>query len=84
MIERLTENDMALRGYNINCAKTCRGGDCGACPKFGKLIDRLGAYEDTGLTPNEIEALKRDWSDLCTIVGECGGLDRIRELVKAD
>lgn len=31
-------------------------------------------YEDTGLTPEEVAALVKDWSDLCTIVGECGGI----------
>lgn len=48
------------------------------------LQDRLAAYEDTGLTPEEVAALVKDWSDLCTIVGECGGIDRMRELAEAD
>ena len=48
------------------------------------LQDRLAAYEDTGLTPEEVAALVKDWSDLCTIVGECGGIDRLRELAEAD
>lgn len=47
------------------------------------LQDRLAAYEDTGLTPEEVAALVKDWSDLCTIVGECGGIDRLRELAEA-
>lgn len=45
---------------------------------------RLKAYEDTGLESEEVSMLVKDWSDLCTIVGECGGLDRVRELAKAD
>ena len=45
---------------------------------------RLAAYEETGLTPVEVSTLVKDWSDLCTIVGECGGLDRLRELAEAD
>lgn len=45
---------------------------------------RLAAYEDTGLMPAEVSALVKDWSDLCTIVGECGGIDRLRELAEAD
>ena len=49
-----------------------------------KLRGRLKAYEDTGLTPEEVSALVKDWSDLCTIVGECGGLDRVRALAEAD
>lgn len=45
---------------------------------------RLAAYEDTGRTPEEVSARVKDWSDLCTIVGECGGIDRLRELAEAD
>ena len=48
------------------------------------IMMRLAAYEDTGLAPEEVSALVKDWSDLCTIVGECGGIDRLRELAGAD
>lgn len=65
---------------NGNC--TAVGGFCTAvtaahCPM-------LREYLDTGLTPAEVSALVKDWSDLCTIVGECGGIDRLRELAEAD
>lgn len=36
------------------------------------------------MTPEEVSALIKDWSDRCTIVGECGGIDRVRELAEAD
>ena len=45
---------------------------------------RLAAYEGTGLTPEEVSALIKDWSDLRTTIGECGGIDRLRELAEAD
>lgn len=45
---------------------------------------RLAAYEDTGLEPDEVNALQKDWSDLCTVIGECGGIDCLRELAEAD
>ena len=45
---------------------------------------RLAAYEDTGLWPTEVSAMAKDWSDLCTIIGECGGIDRLRVLADAD
>lgn len=48
------------------------------------IMMRLAAYEDTELTPEEVSALVEDWSDLCAIIGECGGIDRLRELVEAD
>lgn len=52
--------------------------------KWAEALDRLAAYEDTGLTPAEVSAIVKEWSDLCTIVGECGGIDRLRELAEAD
>ena len=58
--------------------------DCIDCPSFDCLVERLAAYEDTGLTPEEVAALVKDWSDLCTIVGECGGISRVRVLAEAD
>lgn len=65
---------------NGNC--TAVGGFCTAvaaahCPM-------LREYLDTGLGPDEVTALQKDWSDLCTIVGECGGTGRLRELAEAD
>ena len=48
------------------------------------LQDRIAAYEETWLTPEEVSSLVKDWSDLCTIVGECGGISRVRVLAEAD
>ena len=58
--------------------------DCTALYCRNRLLDRLAEYEDTGLTPEEVSALVKDWSDRCTIIGECGGIDRLRELAEAD
>lgn len=70
-----------------------------AADRLEELVDRCARYaeeiavlrergkravEDVGLTAEEVAALQKDWSDLCTVVGECGGLDRIKELDKAD
>lgn len=65
---------------NGNC--TAVGGFCTAVP--AAHCPMLREYLDTGLGPDEVTALQKDWSDLCTIVGECGGIDRLRELLKAD
>lgn len=51
---------------------------------YAELRGRLMQYEDTGLTPEEVSTLVKDWSDLRTIIGECGGLDRVRALAEAD
>ena len=42
------------------------------------------AYEATGLTAKEVSTLVKDWNDLCTIVGECGGITRVKALAEAD
>ena len=90
-MERLT--DKAWRNFDPwECCgqdKYCQRGchDPGGCTKgciVPQLYARLGAYEDTELTPEEVSALVKDWSDLCTIVGECGGIDRVRALAWVD
>lgn len=47
-------------------------------------VERLAAYEDRGLEPREVSAIVKEWSDLCMVIGECGGIDRLRELAEAD
>lgn len=72
-------------GQDKYCQRGCH--DPGGCTKgciVPQLSARLGAYEDTGLTPEEVTALQKDWSDRCTVIGECGGIDRMRELAEAD
>lgn len=64
----------------------CRELPCphnGACSQR-KVWERLKAYEDKRLTPEEVSTLVKDWNDLCTIVGECGGITRVKALAEAD
>ena len=92
MNKRLTKRDTDGQAM-MDCQK-CEadwtgkhGKPMGACTALycrNRLLDRLAEYEDTGLTPEEVSALVKDWSDLCTIIGECGGIDRLRELDEAD
>lgn len=42
------------------------------------------AYEAAGLTAEEVSTMVKDWNDLCTIVGECGGITRVKALAEAD
>jgi hypothetical protein len=84
-MERLTEKHYLGTDHYMKCSGSCNVDmDCIDCPSFDCLVERLAAYEDTGLTPQEVSALIKDWSDRCTIVGECGGIDRMRELAEAD
>lgn len=92
MSERLTQRDSDGQAW-VNC-KMCEAAwmkkhgekmpDCTALYCRNRLKDRLAEYEDTGLTPAEVSELIKDWSDLCTAVGECGGIDMIREICKAN
>lgn len=65
---------------NGNC--TAVGGFCTAVP--AAHCPMLRGYLDTGLEPDEVTALQKDWNDLSTVIGECGGIDRVRELAEAD
>ena len=47
-------------GEPNGCNRAC--GDCSAYTVFTEAYTRLAAYEDTGLTPDEIAALKR-WQE---------------------
>ena len=53
----------------------------------GIMLDQMAIefeVEDAGLEPLEVSAIVKDWSDLCTVIGECGGIDRLREFAEAD
>lgn len=58
-MERLTEKHYSGKGYFMKCSEACANDDemCGGCPQLDKIIDRLAAYEDTGLTPEETSKL---------------------------
>lgn len=83
-MERLTElHYKKSDGYYTRCSEHCNDiCDCN-CEKWGEIVDRLGAYEDTGLEPEEIGLLAKQ-RDL--YVDACGEipLKRIRNLAQAD
>ncbi len=91
-MERLTKHSKQTSHENgICCTHFCGpeclkvGGNCAMNCKWEEAAwSRLADYEDTGLKPEEVSELIKDWSDLCTAVGECGGIDMIREICKAD
>ena len=93
-MKRLTKKEQ-LAGHTVNYV------DCDACfdvwsvPKkfMGNAIDRLAAYEDTGLEPCDYSAMahalkqaERAREDLTEMIRQIGatGLDRLRELAQAD
>lgn len=77
-MERLTTRDANCAGPKVLYGVYVKNHD------YISAANRLADYEDTELTPEEVSTLVKDWSDLRTIVGECGGLDRVRALAEAD
>lgn len=89
-MERLTEKHYLAEDHYMKCSEDCNVDmDCVDCPAFDKLIKRLAAYEDTGLTPEEV--MPKDKADeialklmrLADLERLCS-YDRLRELAKAD
>lgn len=72
---------------NLECREVCqRRGDkgCKDCP-IAVAFDRLAAYEDTGLGPEEIKQVFTEEAAL-KLAGQFLGItpDRLRELAQAD
>lgn len=64
-MERLTERDSNGTNFLV-CREGCNGGPaCFECEQ--KAIDRLAAYEDTGLEPEEVKALVQIPNDPLTL-----------------
>lgn len=84
-MERMTKRENGHVYYPRCFEEPCGGMGCLTedCGFKVEICERLAAYEDTGLEPDEVNALQKDWSDLCTVIGECGGIDRLRELAEA-
>lgn len=58
-MERLTEKHYLAEDHYMKCSEDCNVDmDCVDCPAFDKLIERLAAYEDTGLEPEAVETVK--------------------------
>ena len=65
----------------------CREIPCpynGACSQR-KVWERLKAYEDTGLEPEEVHSMHGEWSAMMSALNSIGGgYTRLRELAEAD
>ena len=92
-MERYTEKHYDGNGYYLICSGNCETFNCGDCGILDKIVDRLAAYEDTGLEPcdysamaHALEQAERAREDLTEMIRQIGatGLDRLRELAQAD
>ena len=86
-MERLTEKHFGNEGYYMKCSEFCANDDemCGGCPELDKIVNRLAAYEDTGLLPEEFKKAFNEDALLKMIAQYLGTTpDRLHEWVKAD
>lgn len=59
-MKRFTEKHYHGIDHYLLCSGDCHADmDCVDCPAFENAVERLAAYEDTGLEPEQVEALKR-------------------------
>ena len=75
------------------CSMDCVGDDkdfiCNDCRKLEEMVNRLAAYEDTGLEPEDIDALRKREQGLAELLVQvsCGcavSYTRLTELAQAE
>ena len=84
-MERLTKRHYVEKNdYYLKCSegKDCPN-NCEECDRLDDAIARLGAYEDTGLGPDQIESMYMKNKELVSLLCK-NGEDRVIELVEAD
>lgn len=81
-MERLTEHHVDGKGAYMKCSEFCQFEelDCERCEKSYAIINRLAAYEDTGLEPEEIYQQRF----LIAVQKDPEKLAHLRDLVLAD
>ena len=85
-MERLTEKHYLAEDHYMKCSEDCNVDmDCVDCPAFDKLIEHLAAYEDTGLTPEEIKAPFTE-DTMIKLAAQALGVEanRLHDLAEAD
>lgn len=86
-MERYTEKHYGENGYYLVCSGNCETLNCGDCGILDKIVDRLAAYEGTGLEPEEIFKIREDVENgyMKSTARRYGvPVDRLRELAEAD
>ena len=82
-MERLTEKHYLGTDHYMKCSGSCNVDmDCIDCPSFDCLVERLAAYEDIGLEPEQCETAKTIIESVFS--DDTSKAERIRELLKAD
>lgn len=82
-IDGIGENEM-IRCFDCTPEKSGYSLEkCGYCEHWKKVLDRLAAYEDTGLTPEQAGQINDSLAQIVQIIGD-SSLDRLRELARAE
>ena len=72
-------------GQDNYCKRGCH--EQGGCAKgciVPRIYGRLAAYEDTGLEPEDVRRLQKDWTSLIITIDEMGCMPHLRELYEAE
>lgn len=86
-MERLTKWENGHAYYPRCFENPCYGGGCITrdYPFETAICERLAAYEDTGLMPEEVLSMSGEWCAMMSVLNSIGvGYDRLRELAEAD
>lgn len=87
-MKRLTQRSNFGTAYYPRCfEEPCIGDGCKIkdCLFDNMICERLAAYEDTGLTPEEVHSMSGEWCAMMSVLNSIGGgYDRLHELAEAD
>ena len=96
-MERLTEKHYLGTDHYMKCSENCDVDmNCIDCPAFDTLVERLAAYEDTDLLPEEVAQMQETQFsglymaklsvalDALIAYMKLGSLEHLRELAEAD
>lgn len=86
-MERLTKRENGHAHYPRCFEESCGGMGCRTedCEFKDEICERLAAYEDTELTPEEVLSMSGEWCAMMTALNSIGGgYTRLRELAEAD
>ena len=82
LTHRLGNGEITCNMARDDCRKM--GGDCQI---DSKILDRLAAYENTGMEPEEVAKMAKEWTRYETAMSyldEFSSFNRLRELAQAD
>lgn len=82
-MKRLTQKHYGANDYYMACSEECERDHCVECAEFEKIVDLLGAYEDTGLTPSEMRSMRMDMSIIRALF-QGAEVERLKALAGAD